>query len=79
MVAAQEAVDLAEKLVGKGADAASMRGSRGSTGFVTFNSLAAATAACQITLSHKAFFLQTTRAPEPRGLLWQARDITPNR
>lgn len=30
----------------------------GSTGFVTFNSLTAATSACQLTLSHKSFNLQ---------------------
>ena len=45
-------------------------GNAGSTGFVTFNSLAAATTACQLALSHKAYSLQTSRAPEPRGLLW---------
>jgi hypothetical protein len=45
-------------------------GNAGSTGFVTFNSLAAATTACQLALSHKAYSLKTSRAPEPRGLLW---------
>ena len=43
----------------------------GSTGFVTFTTLTAATAAAKLNLSHKAFSLETTRAPEPRGLLWE--------
>jgi len=42
----------------------------GSTGFVTFTTLAAATSACQLTLCHRSFTLQTKRAPEPSGLLW---------
>jgi len=46
-------------------------GQGGSTGFVTFTSLAAATAAVKLTLSHKAWCLTTSLAPEPRGLLWQ--------
>ena len=61
----------------EGANMAVVSGSTtaGSTGFVTFNSLAAATTACQLTLSHKAYALQTKRAPDTSGLLWQASSL----
>lgn len=41
------------------------------TGFVTFKTLAAATAAAQLRLSHKANVLLTKPAPEPRDIVWE--------
>ena len=50
----------------------SMKGSRmSSTGFVTFKSLSAATAASRVPLSHDPDVLITSVAPDPREIIWE--------